>query len=310
MFYIMNRLSISFLFCILCFTMKAQNETFNLYEGAISNAKKADNIEKTRTQWGIQFTDNISIPTMTRFNPADSLKNGTAVIICPGGGYVGVADDHEGVQVAKAFNKIGVTAFVLKYRNPSLRTMVDESIGPLQDAQQAIRIVRQNAEEWKLNANRIGILGFSAGGHLAATATTHFQAKADPSVSDTISVRPDFSMLLYPVISFKDELTHLDSRTNLIGQNPSFEKIYAFSNEDQITSQTPPVFLVHAADDDVVKVENSLVFYQNCLKNKVPAELHVYPKGGHGFGLVNKTTKDLWMERAENWLDSLGFLKK
>jgi acetyl esterase/lipase len=307
----MNRLFLSFIFSLMFMTLQAQNETFNLYEGAIPNSKPADNIEKTnKVQGEIQFTYNISIPTLSRYNPIDSLKNGTVVIICPGGGYVGVADDHEGVQVAKAFNRLGVTAFVLKYRNPSSRTMVDESIGPLQDAQQAVRIVRQNAEKWKLNPTRIGIMGFSAGGHLAATATTHFQAKADPSVSDTISVRPDFSMLIYPVISFKDEITHLDSRTNLIGQNPSFEKIYAYSNEEQITPQTPPVFLVHAADDDVVKVENSLIFYQNCLKNKVSAELHLYPKGGHGFGMVNKTTKDLWMERAENWLESLGFLKK
>jgi acetyl esterase/lipase len=301
-----------FLLFILSFLMvHAQNEPFPLYEGAIPNAKQAENLQKSdpRTP-GRGWTEKISIPTMMRFDPADNLKNGTTVVICPGGGYAGVADEHEGTLVAKELNKWGITAFVLRYRMPTERTMIDPSLGPVQDAQQAIRMVRINASKWGLNPNRIGIMGFSAGGHLAATATTRFKMKADSSVTDTTSVRPDFSVLAYPVISMKEDITHGGSRNNLLGVNPSFKKVISFSNEEQITAQTPPVFLVHAADDKAVPVENSLNFYQNCVKKGVPAEMHLYPKGGHGFGMVNPTTKAVWMDNLSIWLDSLGFLKK
>ena len=296
----------------------AQDNYVKIYEGAIPNSKPAENIQKTEiNQWKVQFTSNISEPTMARFDPPANIKNGTSVVICPGGGYGGVADDHEGTAVAKKLNEWGITAFVLRYRMPSSRTMIDPSVGPLQDAQQAILIVRQNAAKWQLNPNRIGIMGFSAGGHLASTVGTHFQTKADPSpkesngtVQDTFSVRPDFMVLGYPVISFKNELTHGGSRTNLIGENPDFPKIYAFSNEEQVTTETPPTFLVHSADDDAVNVENSINFYKACVKNKVNVEMHLYPKGGHGYGMDNPTTKDKWMDRLQNWIDSLGFLKK
>ncbi len=291
--------------------VNAQNNYVKLYEGTIPNSKPSQNLEKTSINaWKVQFTTDISVPTIARFDPPEKIKNGSVFIVCPGGGYMVTADEHEGVQVSKKLNEMGVTAFVLRYRMPSSRTMVDESIGALQDAQQAIRLVRQNAAKWKLNPNRIGIMGFSAGGHLASTAGTHFQAKADPSVNDTFSVRPDFLMLIYPVISFKNELTHMGSRDKLIGQNPSFEKIYAFSNEEQVTSETPPTFLVHAGDDDAVNVGNSVEFYKSCIKNKVPVEMHLYPKGGHGFGMDNKTTSDKWMDRLGNWLESQGLVKK
>lgn len=288
----------------------AQVNYVKLYEGAIPNSKPAENKQKSEVnQWKIQFTTEVSEPTIARFDPPANLKNGTSIVICPGGGYFGVADDHEGVALAKKFNEWGITAFVLRYRMPSSRTMVEPSVGPLQDAQQAIRLVRQNAAKWQLNANRIGVIGFSAGGHLASTVGTHFQVKADPSVQDTFSVRPDFMMLIYPVISMKSELTHGGSRTNLLGENPDFQKVYAFSNEEQVTTETPPTFIVHSTDDDVVKVENALDFYKGCLKNKVPIEMHIYPKGGHGYGMNNPTTKDKWTERLQNWLDSFGFLK-
>jgi acetyl esterase/lipase len=283
----------------------------NLYEGAIPNSKVADNKQKTEVNANKHvFTTEISVPTIARFDPSEKLKNGTTVIICPGGGYWGTADKHEGTDVAKVFNSWGVTAFVLRYRMPDARTSIDPSVSALQDAQQAIRWVRKNAKTWGLDEKKIGIMGYSAGGHLAATATTHFQANADPSVSDGVSVRPDFSMLIYAVISLKPELAHGGSRDKLLGENAPFEKIYAFSNEEQVTSETPPTFLVHAADDGAVPVGNSIEFYQKCIKNKVPAEMHLYPKGGHGFGMDNKTTNDKWMERLQNWLDSLGLLKK
>ncbi len=274
-----------------------------LYEGAIPNSKTAENLERITLTDGIMRIHDVSIPTLTRFSPAN--PNGKSVIICPGGGYSILASGHEGVDVARQLNELGVTAFVLKYRIPSDRTAIDKSIAPLQDAQQAIRLVRKNAEKWGLKGNKIGILGFSAGGHLAATAATHFSEKADPSVSDTISVRPDFSILIYPVISFDTTITHGGSRNSLIGNKPTAERAQKFSNELQITPQTPPTFLVHAGDDGGVPVENSIRFYQNCIKNKVPAEMHLYAKGGHGFGMNNKTTEDKWMERLAVWLKNI-----
>ncbi|MDZ7876131.1 MAG: alpha/beta hydrolase [Saprospiraceae bacterium] len=275
-----------------------------LYEnGAVPNAKKAENLEKITLKDGVFRIADVSIPTLTRFVPAN--PNGKSVIICPGGGYTILASGHEGMDVAKQLTDIGVTAFVLKYRIPNDRIAQDKSLAPLQDAQQAIRVVRKNAEKWGLKANKIGIMGFSAGGHLAATATTLFAEKADPSVSDTISVRPDFSILIYPVISFDSLITHKGSRNNLIGANPTAEMTRKFSNEAQVTPQTPPVFLVHAGDDGAVPVENSLRFYQACIKNKVPADMHLYAKGEHGFGLNNKTTEDKWFDRLVSWLKTM-----
>jgi acetyl esterase/lipase len=299
------------LFILKTLTTNAQTITeMPLYEGAIPNEKAAENLERITLTDGIMRIHDVSKPTLTRFSPAN--PNGKSVIICPGGGYSILASGHEGVDVARQLNELGVTAFVLKYRIPSDRTAIDKSIAPLQDAQQAIRLVRKNAEKWGLKANKIGIMGFSAGGHLAATATTHFAEKADSreggtgsSVRDTTSVRPDFSILIYAVISFDSTITHKGSRNNLIGERPTAEMTKKFSNELQITPQTPPTFLVHAGDDGAVPVENSIRFYQNCIKNKVPAEMHLYPKGGHGFGMNNKTTEDKWMERLATWLKTM-----
>ena len=246
-------------------------------------------------------------PTLTKFVPVK--PNGVSVIICPGGGYGRLAIDHEGVEVAKAFNQVGVTAFVLKYRLPTDSIMVDKTTGPLQDAQQAIRSIRKQAVAWGLNPAKIGIMGFSAGGHLAATAATHFNMMADATTKDTTSVRPDFSILIYPVISFDDSITHKGSKTNLLGKNPTAEKAKLFSNELQVTKNSPPAFLVHAGDDATVPVENSIRYYQACIKSKVPAEMHIYPKGGHGFGLHNKTTSDKWFDRLINWLNNNSIRK-
>ena len=274
-----------------------------LYEGDVPNSKAVENLEKITMGSGIFRISDVSKPTLTRFDAAK--PNGMSVIICPGGGYAILAANHEGVDVARALTELGITAFVLKYRLPSDRTCVDRSLAPLQDAQQAIRLVRKNAVKWGLKADKIGIMGFSAGGHLAATATTHFVSKADPSVSDTISVRPDFSVLIYPVVSMQDDITHTGSRNNLIGEKPTAEQAQLFSNELQVTAQTPPTFLAHASDDATVPVENSIRFYQACIKNKVPVEMHIYAKGGHGFGMNNLTTDDKWFDRLANWLKKL-----
>ena len=272
----------------------------NLYEGTIPDSKKSSVTEHITFSNGQVRISDVVTPTLTMFTPVN--PNGTSVIICPGGGYARLAIDHEGVEVAKEFNKHGVTAFVLKYRLPSDSIMIDKSIGPLEDAQQAIRIVRTNSSAWGLNPNKIGIMGFSAGGHLASTAATHFHSLADKSIHDTTSVRPDFVMLIYGVISFNDSITHKGSKDNLIGKNPSEELVKKFSNELQVTKDSPPAFLVQAGDDHTVPVENSIRYYEACLKNHVPAEMHLYPNGGHGFGLHNKTTDDQWFERLMNWM--------
>lgn len=227
-----------------------------------------------------------------------------AVVVCPGGGYSYVTMGHEGIEVARLLNEMGVAAFVLKYRLPSDETMIDKTIGPLQDAQRAIQLVRQRGSEWGINPARVGILGFSAGGHLASTAGTHF-GKAVIDNPANIALRPDFMVLLYPVISFSDSIGHQRSRENLIGKNPPAALIQEYSNELQVTAQTPPAFIVHAEDDRTVPVANSIHFYESLLHNKVPAELHIYPAGGHGFGLHNPTTKDQWAERMQNWFASL-----
>ena len=279
-----------------------------LYEGEIPNSKAAPDEEKFEDTNGIARISKISRPTLSVYLPPQEKSTGAAVIICPGGGYWINAISHEGTDVARKFNEMGVAAFVLKYRIPNDATMINREIGPLQDAQQAIRMVRQRASEWKVKPNRIGIMGFSAGGHLASTAGTHFNNAVIENPGG-VSLRPDFLILIYPVISFQDSIGHIGSRDQLIGKKPTAEKINFYSNELQVTKNTPPTFLVHASDDKGVKSENSIVFYQNLIKNKVPAEMHLYQGGGHGFGLNNKTTKDLWMDRCEAWLSMNDWLK-
>lgn len=293
---------IFFIVAMFHFTANAQEQL--LYPGGIPNSRPAANIEKAVTTDNITRISKVSIPTITIFPAAK--PNGQAVIICPGGGYAILAWDHEGTRVAEVLNQWGVTAIVLKYRLPDDSFNVNKSLAPLQDAQQTIRYVRANAEKWGVQKNKIGIMGFSAGGHLAATATTHFNFKANPSDKDTTSARPDFSILIYPVISFDSTITHRGSRDNLVGKNPSREQIRFYSNELQVTAATPPVFLVHAGDDNGVPVANSIRFYEACIKNKVNASMHLYPKGGHGFGLNNKTTNDAWTERLKLWLENIN----
>ena len=274
-----------------------------LYPNGVINAKPtpANYVESINQDSHIS---NVSVPTITPFFPEKGKANGTAVIICPGGGYAILAIGHEGYAVAKEFNKIGVTAFVLKYRLPSDQIMVDKAIGPLQDAQTAIMLVRKNAAQWGINPAKIGILGFSAGGHLAATAETHF----DKPVIDNkgISVRPDFAVLAYPVITF-GEYAHRGSADNLLGKNPSKEQLDLYSNELQVTPETPPTFLMQAGDDGAVPVKNSILMYEALQKAKVKTELHLFQEGGHGFGLVNPKSRELWFNWCASWLNANGF---
>ena len=277
-----------------------------LYEKEIPNSISGADEEQSITD-GITRISRVSVPTLIMYTPPSGKANGTAVIICPGGGYGILAIDHEGRDVAKKFNEMGVTAFVLKYRLPNDKIMVDRSIGPLQDAQKAIQMVRLNALKWSLNPKKIGIMGFSAGGHLASTAGTHFNSPVISNSKKT-SLRPDFMLLIYPVISFQDSLTHSGSKNNLIGKEASEIKKRYFSNELQVTKKTPPTFLVHAKDDGAVKVNNSILFYEALLKKKVQTNIYLYEKGGHGFGLNNKTGDVKWMDILNDWMLKMKFI--
>lgn len=289
--------------------MAYSQQAFPLYPDMIPNSKIDIDREITQIRDAKRISiSKISRPALTVFIPSKNV-NGTAIIVCPGGGYVNNAAGHEGYEVAKALNEWGVTAFVLKYRIPNDSTMVNKEVGPLQDAQRAFQVVRLRAKDWNIDPNRVGIMGFSAGGHLASTAGTHF-TKAVIDNKDNISLRPDFMVLLYPVISFSDSIAHIGSRNQLIGKTPPVEKINEYSNELRVTPQTPPAFIVHAGDDNGVKVQNSINFYLALHKNNIPAEMHIYPKGGHGFGMDNTTTNDKWMDRLKNWLEINGWLKK
>lgn len=286
---------------------EAQNQVIPLWNKIPDEIKSPDYKEKeVVTDGKVQSTSFVAIPTLTAFFPSVTKPNQTAVIILPGGGYQHLAIDKEGTKVAQWFNSLGIPAFVLKYRLPNDLIMKNKNVGPLQDAQEAVRYVRQNAAKWNIDPNKIGILGFSAGGHLASTASTHYDDKVYESTYK-VSARPDFSLLIYPVISMENDITHKGSQTNLLGNNPSKDLIASFSNEKKVTAQTPPAFLIHATDDTVVLPENSINYYLALKKNGVTAELHLYEKGGHGFGLGVKDTSKFWTRDCEEWLKANGY---
>lgn len=303
----MKKIILVLSFMLVAFIVKAQTvKMMDLYSSGVPNAKiNTDYAEKadTAADGKIRISKVIK-PQLIAYFPAK--PNGTSVIICPGGGYAILAIKHEGYDIAKKFNEMGITAFVLKYRLPSDLIMEDKSIGPLQDAQQAVKMIRENAADFKLNPSKIGIMGFSAGGHLASTLGTHFSRAVIDNKNNT-SLRPDFMVLMYPVISFGD-FAHKGSKNNLIGLNPTEEQVKLYSNELQISAETPPTFLVHANDDKTVPSENSLDFAKKLKQAGVKCELHLYPGGGHGFGLDNKTTKDQWIDRLKNWMEASSLL--
>ena len=256
---------------------------------------------------GAKGTEPEDVPDLRVYLPEPGKATGAGIVICPGGGYGVLAYDHEGHQVAKWLNRIGVAGFVLKYRLGRRY----QHPAPLQDAQRAMRLVRANAEKWNLDPDRLGVMGFSAGGHLASTLATHFD-QGDAKSEDPIerqSCRPNFAVLCYAVISFSEEFGHSGSKRNLLGENPDPKLALNLSNEKQVTPETPPTFLFHTGEDTGVPVENSLAFYRALRKAKVPAELHVYQNGPHGVGLApGRPGLSTWKDRLADWLKNSGFL--
>ncbi len=282
----------------------SQDFQLKLWPDGAPNKNNPPEEEKYYEQYGTFRYENISEAELFVYQPEEDKNTGAAVIICPGGGYRVEAIDHEGFRIAQYFKEHGITGIVLKYRLPYGSSEV-----PLTDALQAIRFTRSKALEWGIDPQKIGIAGSSAGGHLASTAGTHFDLgnpEADDPMSK-ISSRPDFMLLLYPVISFKESVGHMGSRKNLIGETNDWKIAKEFSNELWVTENTPPVFFVLADDDRGVIPENSISFYRALKENNIPAELHVFAKGGHGFGMRSEREipVDNWPDLFVDWLKSM-----
>ena len=296
--------SCSLLFvCAVSLTVDAQR-IINLYPGAIPNSKPTElkDIPQNPSEGLVRRVIN---PTLEMYLPEKDKASGAAVVICPGGGYSVIVYGGEGVLTAKAFAEKGIAAFVLKYRLPNDSFQVNKTIAPLQDAQQAIKIVRDSASAWGIDVNKVGIMGFSAGGHVASTEATHFN-KALIENKNNANLRPDFQILVYPVISMQDSLTHKDSRRQLLGSDPSKEEVDLYSNELQVNKNSPPAYITQAADDKVVDVDNSLIYFEKLRHNNVPVEMHIYEKGNHGFVFKHPG----WMDPLFDWMQSHNWMNK
>lgn len=296
-----------FIALLLAIPAFGQNYTLPLWPDKIPNFQPTYEKE-IRDSVTVLSIYNVQNPDIAVYLPSQRIANGQAVVICPGGGYKYLAYDREGIDIAKWLNSKGIAGIILKYRLPGSKSNSVPHKSPLLDAQRAMRLVRFHAKEWKIDPARIGIMGFSAGGHLASTLGTHFdlgqQGEGD-SIS-AVSSRPDFMILVYPVISMSQEFMHKGSQQLLLGENPDAELMQYYSNDLQVSENTPPTFIIHASDDTAVPVENSLAFYRALIEKNVSAEMHIYPKGGHGFTLaVGKYYLETWPDRCVDWLRSL-----
>jgi acetyl esterase/lipase len=300
------KISFLFLFSILLLSgVSAQDKVLKVWPEGALNDNGMTKPEETFRKYHVR---NVSEAVMYVYLPPKEKNTGVAIVICPGGGYSFEAMDYEGYDIAKWLNTLGITGVVLKYRLPYGHADV-----PSSDGKQAIRIIRENAKEWGINPKKVGIAGFSAGGHLASTVGTHFDYGDKNSTSATarFSSRPDFMLLLYPVISLKEEFGHMGSRINLIGKGNNWELVKEYSNELQVTPETPPAFIAVADDDELVPARNSVEFYLALNKNSVPAELHVFAEGQHGFFLKkeNLPVRD-WPNLFYNWLKAMQIVEE
>ncbi len=292
----------------LSFSLSGQDHSLPLYNGTIPNSKHTDATEKIEKN-EITVISNVQVPGIDVYLPTKRFATGQAVIICPGGGYWILAYDLEGTDIARYFNSIGVAAIILKYRLPTYGNTIEPHKVPLMDAQRAMRLVRFNAGKWNIDREKIGIMGFSAGGHLASTLGTHFDYGNTTSTDsvERVSCRPDFMILMYPVISFTDASTHTGSRDALLGKDPEKNLLEYYSNELQVKEDTPPAFFVHADNDTGVPVENTLLMYKALRAKKISAELHILSEGEHGFGLgVGNDHISSWSNNLKLWLRSIN----
>jgi acetyl esterase/lipase len=278
--------------------------TMPLYPAEIPNSTHAPDQEEAGSVGPFATVRKVSRPALSIYLPAKVKAGGAAILIFPGGGYSEESYQFEGSSIAEAFRDHGMAAIVVKYRLPSDVWMKDKSIGPLQDAEEAILQVRQHAAEWQIDPGKVGIIGFSAGGHLASTLGTHFEKNYLGDAS--VNFRPDFMILVYPVISMTDRLTHAGSREALLGKNPSEAQIREFSNELHVTENTPPTLLLQASDDALVDVDNSVAFYEALHHHHVPAQMVLFRQGQHGLLLI---PRDEWLEEAYRWLQQNGWMK-
>jgi len=284
----------------------AQNYTLPLWENNVPNQNDIIVEEDTNVTDKLRITA-VDKPIIEVYLPCKSYATGEAVVICPGGAYRILAYNYEGIDVAKWLNTKGIAGIVLKYRLPITANNIEGRLSPFLDAQRAMRLTRFHAKDWGIEPDKIGIMGFSAGGHLASTLGTHFEDNFFTSDKiDSINCRPDFMVLMYPVITFKEPYLHKGSRDNLLGTNADTNLINYYSNELYVTKNTPPTFIVHAEDDSGVPIENSLMFHDNLKKNNVLCELHTFEKGGHGFGLaIGKGRLEQWKELCSSWIKSI-----
>ncbi len=270
---------------------------------AVPNRIESDEVEILE-KGAIQRISYVQYPQIEVYLPSEANSTGKAMLIFPGGGYHILAYDWEGSDIAKFLNSKGIAGIVVKYRLPISKSLENNQFVPLQDAQRAMRLTRYMAKNWNIDDNKIGIIGFSAGGHLASTLGTHFDDEVYKYVdgADLLSARPDYMALVYPVISFSDSLVHSGSKKALLGDEPDNESIRYFSNELQVSENTPPTILFHAADDKAVPPQNSLLFFRALNQKGVPAELHIYPEGGHGFSLATKhQSLSRWTQHLYEW---------
>jgi acetyl esterase/lipase len=304
-----QRLIVLFLSAFFCISLFAQNDSLLLYPGGVPGAVPNNIPEKKKiNKQGIVISvSQVQNPLLYVYTPAK--PNGTAVIIYPGGGYISLSIEFEGHAVAKWFAERGITAFILKYRLPDDALMTNKAIRPLQDAQQAIRIVRKSALKWNIDPNKIGIIGFSAGGHLAATAATHYNFPVGEIIDTSVSLRPDFMILVYPGMYPNPGYFRLPPVKNLFdvvlgGNNPADSLKHFFSNLLYITSKTPPTLMILAANDYILKPDGCIDFFLALQKHNVPSELHIYEKGGHGFALKKQNLGHMeqWDREMEGWL--------
>lgn len=299
-----NRLKLILLLPLLLTLAGKAQQVIPLYEGLPPGSLPVEDIETAeRSTSGNKrlFVTNVTRPTLTVYLPEKPAASGTAIIICPGGGYSRLSIEDGGYEAAKVFADAGIAAFVLKYRTQRAGAYTDYRTAPQADLKQAMEIVYRNAGAWNIDTSRLGILGFSAGGHLTAMAAT-FPGQRKPA----------FTLLIYPVISFMDSLTSptSGSRGNLLGKRISEEDKISYSPELHISSTTPPSFIVHAKDDSTSLAGNSIAYYSGLKSRQIPAELLLYEKGGHGFALYNKAEKKYWFPAAVKWLSQQGIYKK